>query len=135
MSNTPAVIITSWKLGIRPRAHLRDAVARILCRDTDLDAMMPDAFTERWHTAHKPSEHQAGDDVADQLAAQAIRSSAIIRDAGQQGPRSFRTSVAARMRLHAGGRTALDAVDRPRHIAARPAAGDVRHPGLRCPSS
>ena len=54
---------------IAPRAYLRDAVARILRRDTDLDAMMPDAFAARWRTERELGEHQPADDVADQLAA------------------------------------------------------------------
>lgn len=69
MANALTVIITCRKLGIPPRAYLRDAVARILRRETDLDAMMPDAFAARWRAERKLGENQPGDDVADQLAA------------------------------------------------------------------
>lgn len=69
MANALTLIITCRKMGIPPRAYLRDAIARILRRDSDLDAMMPDAFARRWREERKLADarsvdHQAVDDQA-----------------------------------------------------------------------
>ena len=61
MANALTLIITCRKLGISPRAYLRDALTRLLRGDKDLDAMMPDAFAQRLRAAKQ--------DVPEDLAA------------------------------------------------------------------